>query len=159
MPSTAQSTPLDATDRHLLRLIQQNAMQTVKALDTQLHLTPTPVHERLKRLEREGYIEAYVALLSKKRLGLGLVAFCQVTLREHTQAFIREFEEKISLLPEVVECYNIAGPYDYLLKVMVTDMDDYRRFLVEQLAALAHIGGPQSAFVMAEIKHSTALPV
>ena len=125
----------------------------------ELHLTPTPVHERLKRLEREGYIEAYVALLSKKRLGLGLVAFCQVTLREHTQAFIREFEEKISHLPEVIECYNIAGPYDYLLKIIVRDMDDYRRFLVEQLAALAHIGGPQSAFVMAEIKHSTALPV
>jgi DNA-binding Lrp family transcriptional regulator len=150
---------LDDTDRRLLQWLQTDAFLTNKELAARLHLTPTPVHERIKRLEREGYIRGYVALLDKEKVGRSLVAFCQVSLKEHTQAFIHEFEEKIRELPEVIECYNIAGPYDYLLKIMVRDMDDYRRFVVEQLAALAHIGGPQSAFVMAEIKYSTALPV
>lgn len=152
-------TALDATDRRLLELLQQDAYLTNKELAAQLNLSPTPIHERVKRLEREGYIRGYVALVDKAKVGRALAVFCQVTLKEHTQEFIREFEEKIRELPEVVECYNIAGPYDYLLKVAVADMDAYRTFLVEKLAALAHIGGPQSAFVMAEIKHSTALPV
>jgi DNA-binding Lrp family transcriptional regulator len=150
---------LDDTDRRLLELLQTDAFLTNKELAARLHLTPTPIHERVKRLEREGYIRGYVALLDKAKIGRSLVAFCQVSLKEHTQAFIQEFEEKIRELPEVIECYNIAGPYDYLLKIMVRDMDDYRRFVVEQLTALAHIGGPQSTFVMAEIKYSTALPV
>ena len=150
---------LDDTDRRLLELLQQDAFLTNKELAAQLNLSATPIYERKKRLEREGYIRQYVALVDKTKVGRSLAAFCQVTLKEHTQEFIREFEEKIQALPEVVECYNIAGPYDYLLKIMVADMDAYRTFLVEKLAALAHIGGPQSAFVMAEIKHSTALPV
>jgi DNA-binding Lrp family transcriptional regulator len=152
-------TDLDVTDRRLLELLQRDAFLTNRQLAATLNLSPTPIHERVKRLEREGYIRGYVALVEKTKVGRALTAFCQVTLKEHTQEFIREFEEKVRELPEVMECYNIAGPYDYLLKVMVADMDAYRRFLVEQLAALAHIGGPQSAFVMAEIKHSTALPV
>ena len=143
---------LDVTDRRILELLQQDALLTNKELATSLNLSVTPIYERIKRLRRDGYIRQYVALLDKNKIGRSLVAFCQVSLKEHTQEFIREFEEKIRDLPEVVECYNIAGPYDYLLKVMVRDMDDYRRFLVEQLAALAHIDGPQSAFVMAEIK-------
>lgn len=132
---------------------------TTKELAAELHLSSTPIFERRKRLEREGFIRGYVALVDKAKMGRSLVAYCQVTLKEHTQEFIREFEEKVRELPEVVECYNIAGPYDYLLKIVVADMDAYRTFLVEKLAALAHIGGPQSAFVMAEIKHSTAVPV
>lgn len=151
--------PLDDTDRRILQLLQQDAFQTNKELAAKLSLSTTPIYERIKRLEREGYIRGYVALVDKNKVGRSLVAYCQVSLKEHTQAFIREFEEEIGHLPEVIECYNIAGPYDYLLKIMVRDMDDYRRFLVEKLAVLAHIDGPQSAFVMAEIKHSTALPV
>lgn len=150
---------LDAVDRGILAALQADAFRTNKSLAEELGLTVTPIHERIKRLEREGFIRGYVALVDKAKVGRSLVAYCQVTLKEHTQAFIREFEEKIRDLPEVVECYNIAGPYDYLLKIVVADMDAYRQFLVEKLAALAHIGGPQSAFVMAEIKHSTAVPV
>lgn len=150
---------LDATDRGILVALQADAFRTNKSLADELGLTVTPVHERIKRLEREGYIRGYVALVDKAKVGRALAAYCQVTLKEHTQEFIREFEEKIQALPEVTECYNIAGPYDYLLKIAVADMDAYRTFLVEKLAALAHIGGPQSAFVMAEIKHSTAVPV
>lgn len=150
---------LDATDRQILTLLQQDAFISNKELSQQLNLSLTPIHERVKRLEREGYLKGYVGLVDRKKIGRDLIAFCQVSLKEHTQDFIREFEARIGGLPEVVECYNIAGPFDYLLKVIVRDMDDYRRFVVEQLAALAHIGGPQSLFVMAEIKVTTALPI
>ncbi|MDR6194778.1 Lrp/AsnC family transcriptional regulator [Siphonobacter sp. SORGH_AS_0500] len=146
---------LDEIDRQLLAILQRDAFVSNKELSQQVGLSLTPVHERVKRLERDGYLKSYVALVDRKKIGRELVAFCQVSLKEHTQEFIREFEAKIGSLPEVMECYNIAGPYDYLLKVVVKDMDDYRRFVVEQLAALAHIGGPQSVFVMAEIKVST----
>ncbi|PQA59256.1 Lrp/AsnC family transcriptional regulator [Siphonobacter curvatus] len=150
---------LDPIDRRILSLLQTNAFISNKELAQEVGLSLTPVHERVKRLEREGYLKGYVALVDRRKIGRSLIAFCQVSLKEHTQAFIQEFEAKIGSLPEVMECYNIAGPYDYLLKVIVKDMDDYRRFVVEQLAALAHIGGPQSVFVMAEIKVTTALPV
>ncbi|MBO9640933.1 Lrp/AsnC family transcriptional regulator [Siphonobacter aquaeclarae] len=150
---------LDATDRQILTLLQQDAFISNKELSQRLNLSLTPIHERVKRLEREGYLKGYVGLVDRKKIGRDLIAFCQVSLKEHTQDFIREFEARIGSLPEVVECYNIAGPFDYLLKVVVKDMDDYRRFVVEQLAALAHIGGPQSLFVMAEIKATTALPI
>ncbi len=150
---------LDNTDSRILELLQQDARLTTKELASHLNLTTTPVYERIKRLERDGYIQKYVALVDKKKVGLRLLAFCNVSLKEHNAEFLVRFEEAVRSLPEVMECYHIAGLYDYLLKVVVKDMDAYQHFVAKKLAALENIGKVQSSFVMTEIKHSTNVAI
>ena len=149
---------LDTTDRKLLQFLQEDAQQTTKELAAKLHLSTTPIHERIKRLEKEGYIDKYVALINKKKIERGLVGFCNVWLKEHSQSYLHQFEQEVLSIKEVIECYHVAGQFDYLLKVMVKDMEAYQHFLVNKLAKLDNIGNVQSSFVMTEIKYSTALP-
>ncbi|MDZ4705309.1 MAG: Lrp/AsnC family transcriptional regulator [Saprospiraceae bacterium] len=130
-----------------------------KEVAAQLNMTTTPVYERIKRMEEDGYIRKYVALADKDKLGLSLLAFCNVSLKEHARDALLNFEEQVRDLPEVIECYHIAGLFDYLLKVVVTDMAAYQHFIVNKLAAFDNIGNVQSMFVMTEIKYSTRLPV
>lgn len=148
---------LDATDLRILQMLQEDANVTTKEIAAQLHITTTPVFERVKRLQKEGYIHKYVALLDRKKVGLTLVAYTNVSLKEHNSEFLTRFEEAVKSLPEVVECYHIAGLFDYLLKVVVKDMDAYQHFVAKKLAALENIGKVQSSFVMTEIKHTTNL--
>ncbi len=148
---------LDATDLRILHLLQEDAKMTTKEIAAQLGMTTTPIFERIKRMEREGFIRNYVALLDKNRVGLSLVAFTNVSLKEHFTEFLTRFEEAVSSLPEVNECYHIAGSYDYLLKVVVKDMAAYQHFVAKKLAALENIGRVQSSFVMTEVKYSTKL--
>ncbi len=150
---------LDDTDKRILDALQKNARVTAKELSFDLKLSQTPVYERIKRLEREGFVEKYVALLSKDKLGKGILAFCSVQLREHARPFLKKFEQEIMTFPEVLECYYIAGNFDYLLKVVIKDMNAYQHFLVNKLAALDNITNAQSMFVMTEIKWSTELPL
>ena len=149
----------DAIDRRILQLLQSDAKLTNKEIAVRLGMTTTPVYERIKRLEAEGYIRRYVALLDRERLGYHLVAYCNVQLKEHAKRYLDRFEKEVRQLEEVVECYHIAGQFDYLLKVVATDISAYHRFIVDKLAALENIGNVQSMFVMREIGHSTALPV
>jgi Lrp/AsnC family leucine-responsive transcriptional regulator len=134
-------------------------MQTTKELAGKLNLTPTPVHERIKRLEREGYIKKYVALLDHQKLEKGLVVFCNVTLRQHQKDIGNKFVKDIISLQEVTECYNVSGDYDFMLKVMVKDMPAYQNFIMNKLASIENIGSTHSMFVMGEIKHETAIPI
>lgn len=150
---------LDALDRRILDFLQQDALLTNKELAARLNMSTTPVYERIRRLEEDGYIRRYVAILDKAKLGFQLTAYCNVQLKEHTKSFLKEFEARVGALPEVIECYHIAGMYDYLLRVVVPDMDAYQNFIVHKLADLPNIGNVQSSFVMTEIKYSTALPV
>ena len=150
---------LDELDRQLLELLQTNAKRTIKEMAEQLHLSTTPVFERIKRLEKEGYIDRYVAVLNRKKVGLGLLVMCDVSLKEHNLDYIQQFETAVLQLKEVMECYHIAGAFDYLLKVVVTDMDAYQRFVKEKLATLDNIGRVQSYFVMTEVKISTSISV
>ena len=149
---------LDTVDTEILRLLQENAHATTKELARQLHLTTTPVHERIKRLEKEGYIKKYMAILSKEKLGKGLVVFCNISLKQHTSEIGHQFVSEIMLLDEVVECYNISGDYDFLLKVLVKDMPDYQHFVMNRLGSLKSIGSVKSIFVMGEIKHNMGVP-
>ena len=151
--------PLDSIDRKLLHYLQEDAQLTTKELASKLSLTTTPVHERIKRLEKEGIITQYVALIDKHKVEKGLVGFCNVWLKEHSHPYLKKFEHEVVSLKEVIECYHIAGNFDYLLKVMVKDMTAYQHFIVNKLAKLDNIGNAQSSFVMTEIKHSTALPL
>ena len=148
---------LDPIDRRILGFLQEDAKMTHKEIASRLKMTTTPVYERVKRMERKGIIEKYVALTDQKMLGFHLTAFCNVTLKEHATAYLKRFEEDVQSLSEVVECYHLAGLYDYLLKVIVKDMDTYQKFVAKKLAGLDNIGRVQSAFVMTEIKHSTSL--
>jgi DNA-binding Lrp family transcriptional regulator len=150
---------LDASDRNILRLLQEDAFLTTKEIAARVNMSTTPVFERIKRLEREGFIAGYTALLDRRKAGLPLLVFTDISLKEHNRDFLAQFEQEVARLPEVIECHHIAGAYDYLLKVVVSDMDDYQRFVKEKLAALENIGRVQSHFVMTEVKNTTVLPL
>ncbi|HSZ24612.1 MAG TPA: Lrp/AsnC family transcriptional regulator [Cytophagaceae bacterium] len=150
---------LDETDLEILRQLQENALTSTKELAGKLHLSITPVYERIKRMEREGYIKKYVALLNKDKLKKGLVVFCNVSLKQHTREIGKQFVQEIISLPEVVECYNISGEYDFLLKILVEDMPQYQEFVMNRLGSIENIGSAHSIFVMGEIKNSTKLPI
>ncbi len=150
---------LDAMDRRILKMLQFDGKATIKEMANQLNMTNTPVFERVKRLERDGFIKQYTAILDRQKIGLHMVVFCTVSLKVHHADFLERFEQEVTCLEEVVECYHIAGMFDYLLKVVVRDMDVYRQFVSKKLAALENIGKVQSSFVMTEIRHSTALPI
>lgn len=150
---------LDATDLQILRLLQDDADITTKKLAAKINLTTTPVHDRIKRMRNQGFIQKYVALLDRQRLGLHLLAFCNVHLKQHVAVYFDKFEKDVQSLEGVQEVYHIAGNYDYLLKVIVPDINAYYAFVSHQLAALENIGRVQSSFVMKEIMHSTRLPL
>ena len=149
---------LDTIDSEILRMLQEDAQLPTRDISLKLHLTTTPVHERIKRLEKDGYIKKYVALLDKEKLERGLTVFCNVSLKQHTNENGKKFVQEIQSLPEVVECYNIAGDYDFLLKILVKDMPAYQKFVLGGLGSLKSIGSVKSIFVMGEIKHSTSVP-
>jgi Lrp/AsnC family leucine-responsive transcriptional regulator len=150
---------IDAIDLAILNQLQNNSNINIKELASQINLTPTPVYERIKRLERDGYIMKYVALLDKQKLKKGMTVFCNVRLKEHAKNVGANFVKDIVALPEIIECYNIAGDYDFMLKILVEDMTSYQDFVMNKLSTIENIGNTHSVFVMGEIKHSTALAI
>ena len=114
-------------------------------------------YERIKKLEREGVISKYVALIEKKKVDKAFVTFCSIKLLQHSKDYVIQFEREVAKLDEVLECYHISGDYDYLLKVIVSDMDEFREFMVKKLTTISHIGSTQSAFMINEVKHTTAI--
>lgn len=148
----------DSTDLKILTLLQQDGKMTTKEISAQLGLTITPVHERIKRLERTGHIDHYTAIVNRNLIGLDLLVFCSVSLKNHQRTFIEKFENDVKHLDAVVECYHIGGMFDYLLKVVAKDMREYQSFISTKLADLDNLGNVQSSFVMSEIKYSSQLP-
>jgi Lrp/AsnC family leucine-responsive transcriptional regulator len=149
----------DAVDLKLLNLLQRDGKQTTKWLAQQCGLSSTAVFERVKRLENSGIINRYVALLDNNKIGKSLRVFCQVALNQHVKTNVIQFENEVSQLPEVVSCYHIGGAYDYMLEILVRDMQEYRNFLVGKLTAINSIGSTQSSFVIAEVKQTTEIPL
>lgn len=150
---------LDPTDRAILQMLQKDAFLTTKEIAAKVNMSTTPVFERVKRLERDGFISSYVAMLDRRKLGLSMLVFCEVSLKEHNRDFLFRFERQVAELLEVIECHHITGAFDYLLKVVVADMDGYQQFVKNKLAGLENIGQVQSHFVMTEVKNSTVLPI
>ena len=148
---------LDKTDLQLLRVLQQNARMTTKELAHEVNLSTTPVFERLKRLERDGIIKKYIAILDAEKLNQGFTVFCQVKLKQMNRDIAQSFVNVIKDIPEVSECYNISGNYDYLLKVHATDMRAYQSFVINTLGGIESLGSIESTFVMDEIKQSYGL--
>lgn len=146
--------PIDETDLQILKTLQKNAKLTTKELADAVHLTPTPVFERQKRLERQGYIKKYVAILDPEKLGLGLVVFCKVKLKQINHEIADAFTRRIMRIPEVTECYNTSGAYDYLLKVRARDMKQYQEFVLTKLGDIESVSSIESTFVMGEVKQN-----
>ncbi|MBP3471835.1 MAG: Lrp/AsnC family transcriptional regulator [Paraprevotella sp.] len=144
---------LDKTDLQILRILQENARLTTKELAARVNLSSTPVYERLKRLETQGYIKKYIAVLDAEKLDQGFVVFCKVKLRRLNKLIANDFIQVIRNIPEVTECYNISGNYDYLLKIHAPDMKYYQQFLLEVLGTIDSLGSLESTFVMDEVKH------
>lgn len=150
---------LDETDLQILRELQTNARLTTKELASRVHLSTTPVFERVKRLEREGYISRYVALLDARKLGRGFAVFCALKMNSLSLSTVEALREAVAGMPEVVECYNVSGKSDFLLKILAPDMDRYRQFVLDLLARLPHIASVESIFVMDELKHDYGVRV
>lgn len=148
---------LDAIDGKLLGFLQEDCKKTTKQYARLLDLSTTAVYERIKRLERSGAIDKYVALVNRKKIGKGFMVFCHVKLVQHSKEFVLQFERDVVKLQEVMECYHVSGDYDYILKVYVRDMEAYREFMVTKLTVLHHIGSTHSTFMIGEIKNTTAL--
>ncbi|RZV54604.1 MAG: Lrp/AsnC family transcriptional regulator, partial [Flavobacteriaceae bacterium] len=139
--------------------LQADCKQTNKELSNKLGLSVTAVYERIKKLEKEGVIKRYVALVDKEKVGRAFVAFCHVKLVRHSQEFVMKFEREVANLEEVLECYHLSGDYDYLLKVHVSNMTEFRDFIVRKLTTIDHIGSTHSMFMINEVKHTTAISI
>ena len=150
---------LDRTDIQILKNLQENGRITVKELAMKVHLSTTPVFERMRRLESEGYIQRYTAVLSPSKLGRGFIVFCSVRLRRMGKEIAHDFVSRVKNIPEVAECYNISGEFDYLLKIYAPDMQYYNNFIIDTLGTIESLGSLQSWFVMSEIKNSYGLPI
>ena len=145
---------LDDIDMQILKTLQKNAKLTTKELADAVHLTPTPVFERQKRLEKRGYIKKYVAILDPEKLNQGLLVFCKVKLMQINHEIADAFVRRIQRIPEVTECYNTSGSYDYLLKVRAKDMKQYQEFVLTKLGDIENVGAIESTFVMSEVKQN-----
>ncbi|MDX1751709.1 MAG: Lrp/AsnC family transcriptional regulator [Salinimicrobium sediminis] len=150
---------LDPLDQQLLSLLQVNSKKTNKELASKLQLSVTAVYERIRKLERNGVISKYVALVKPEKVDRSFTAFCQIKLVQHTKGNVTRFESQVAKLTEVLEVFHVSGEYDYILKVMVKDMEAYREFMLNKLTALDHIGSTQSTFVISPVKNSTALNI
>ena len=151
--------PLDRVDLQILSILQKNGKISNVELAEQIHLTPPPCLERVKRLEREGYIKHYACLLDPYKLQAGLLAFIQVSLLSTASHALEEFNRAISDMDEVLECHMLSGGFDYLLKVRTRDMQSYRRFLGEQLSSIANVRETHTYVAMQEVKTETAIPL
>lgn len=150
---------LDKTDLQILRTLQENARLTTKELAARVSLSSTPVFERLKRLESNGYIKKYVAVLDAEKLNQGFVVFCKVKMQRMNYDIAVAFARIVGEIPEVAECYNISGSFDYLLKVHAPDMKYYQGFVLNVLGRIENLGSVESVFVMDTVKQEYGIHV
>ncbi len=148
---------LDKKDLAILALLQQNARITVKEISEKIHLSTTPVHERIKRLEAEGVIKQYAALVDHSKVKKSLMVICYVSLKAHSKTAGIKFINAINEMNEIIECYSISGEFDFMLKVVEENMDSYYNFHVNKLSQIENIGNVQSVFVMGVIKDTVQL--
>jgi Lrp/AsnC family leucine-responsive transcriptional regulator len=147
---------LDHDDLRILQLLQHDARLTNKEIADKIGKSVSPVYERIRRLEQEGFIKQYVAVLDKRKIDKTLTAYTHVQLKDHADHMMKTFEKEVIRIPEVMECYHMTGQFDYLLKVALRDMDEYYSFIIQSIARLPNVGTLQSFFVLFEAKKETA---
>tara|TARA_R110002051_G_scaffold325001_1_gene425152 strand:+ start:21551 stop:22039 length:489 start_codon:yes stop_codon:yes gene_type:complete len=150
---------LDDIDRAILKILQKDAKTVAKTIAEELGLTKTPVYERIKRLEQEGFIKKYVAILDKEKIEESITVFSFVSLETQKGALMDDFFKEVKKYPEVAECFVVGGEFDFLLKVVVKNLDAYYNFAKFKIASLPTIGGVKSAFVLNEVKNDTVFPL
>lgn len=150
---------LDATDLEILKLLQQNASLTNKEISYRLYKSIATVHERVRRLKDQGYIKRIVAILDSKKINRNLIAFSHVLLNDHTADTLNNFEQEVAKFPEVMECFQMTGTFDFILRIATSDMEAYHHFYRNKLATLPNITTVQSFFVLSETKSDTAYPL
>ncbi|MEP7230982.1 MAG: Lrp/AsnC family transcriptional regulator [Ginsengibacter sp.] len=155
MPNSENA--LDTKDLAILRLLQENARITIKEISGKVHLSTTPVHERIKRMEDSGVIKQYATLVDHAKVKRGLIVICYVSLKQHSKNAGVKFIKTIHELNEVVECFSISGEFDFMLKVACEDMNTYYDFHVNKLSQIENMGHVQSVFVMGVIKQTHQL--
>ncbi|MDY2585706.1 Lrp/AsnC family transcriptional regulator [Winogradskyella aquimaris] len=139
---------LDKTDAKILAILQKDSSRTTKSIAKELGMTTSPIFERIKKLEKEGYIKKYVALLNHKKLGLKQIVFMGITLQGHTRSYLEKFVAQINGFPEVIECHRVSGNFDYLLKLVVEDIEAYEHFIITKLTLLPYLGNVQSLITL-----------
>ncbi len=154
---TTLQVSLDKKDLEILKLLQANARITIKEISGKIHLSTTPVHERIKRMEESGVIKQYVTLVNHEKVNKGLMVICYVSLKQHSKNAGVKFIKTIHELNEVVECFSISGEFDFMLKVICEDMNSYYDFHVNKLSEIENMGHVQSIFVMGVIKQTHQL--
>ena len=152
-------TSLDNDDLRILQLLQHDARLTNKEIADKIGKSVSPVYERIRRLQDDGIIQQYVAVLDKRKIGKPLTAYTHVQLKEHADHMMKTFEKEVIKIPEVMECYHMTGQFDYLLKVALADMDEYYGFIINKIAKLPNVGTVQSFFVLFEAKKETAFRI
>jgi len=155
--STALTIALDQKDLLILKLLQENARITIKEISDKMHLSTTPVHERIKRMEEAGVIKQYATLVDHTKVKKGLMVICYVSLNLHNKNAGSKFIKAIQEMDDVIECYNISGEFDFMLKVVAENMDAYYDFHVNKLSQVENMGRLQSVFVMGIIKQTHQL--
>jgi len=150
---------IDRIDKKILRLLQSNGRVSNIELSKAINLSPTPCLERVKRLERNGYIKGYTALLDPKALGSELLVFVEITLTRTSSDIFNEFNQAVVQLAPVLECHLVSGNFDYLIKARVANMEEYRRFLGETLLTLPGVADSRSYVVMEEVKETLSIPI
>jgi Lrp/AsnC family transcriptional regulator, leucine-responsive regulatory protein len=145
---------IDKIDRNILNELQKNCQLTTKELAQKVNLSPTPVFERVKRMEKEGYIKNYVAVLNPEKLDKNLIVFCNVRLKQHNADIGHRFMDAIMNIEEISECYNISGDFDFMLKIYVKNMKQYQSFVLNKLGLLDTVGNIESMFVLGEVKNT-----
>ena len=149
-------TQLDATDIKILNVLQEEGRITNKALSEKIGLSTTPIFERMKRLEKSGVIKKYVALLDEKKIDRKLLVFVSISLKNHTRSYLEKFIDEMNKFDEIQEVYHIAGDFDYMLKIVVSDMEAYQTFILANLSVNSNIAHVKSQFVLSKNKFSTA---
>lgn len=144
---------IDETDLKILSILQENAKISHKDIAEKLHLSRTPIFERIKKLERRGIIQKYVTILNRKKINKNLIVLCSISLREHGSEHVSAFQKAVLDFTEVMECYHIGGNYDFFLKVIVNNIDEYQTFVLKKLSQIRNIANVQSAFVIGEMKY------
>lgn len=150
---------LDKTDRKILNALQENAKLTTKELADKVNLSTSPTFERQKRLEREGYIQKYVALVDSHKVGNSIIMWCNIRLKQHTHDYIQEFMDAVQTIDEITDCYNTSGDFDFLIKVHAKSMEAYQDFMLNTLGKMHCLGSLNSVFVIGNVKSTTKIPV
>lgn len=150
---------LDNIDITILRALQKNSRLTTKELAAKIHLSTSPAFERQKRLEREGYIKGYMAVVDAEKVGNGILVLCNIRLKQHTEDLIQQFMDAVKNIDEITECFNTSGDYDFLIKVYAKDMKDYQQFMQHTLGRIECVGSLHSVFVIDETKNTHGVTI